>query len=78
MRVLFLLLALGILPGCAMDDSYVWDGYEQEYYVPVDSGCYNATPMAQPAATPAYSPASPVQPAPVQPAGYQTREPPRM
>jgi hypothetical protein len=73
MRVLRVLVVLAFLPGCAMDDPFLWDSYEQEYYVPAETGCQNYAPMPQPAATPAYSPSSPVQPA-----GYQTREPPTM
>jgi hypothetical protein len=61
------LLFLVLLPGCAgMDDYY----YEDEYYVPAVSECGNAAPMAQPALVPAFA-----QP-PVQPVGYQTKEPP--
>jgi len=73
MRSLRILLLLVLFPGCAaMDDYYYPDnlGYEEEYYAPAVTGCPNAAPMAQPATVPAYSPA------PVQPAGYQTREPP--
>jgi hypothetical protein len=65
----YLLLILVLLSGCAgMDDYY----YEDEYYIPAASGCANVAPMVQSAPVPGFT-----QPPQVQPAGYQTKEPPR-
>jgi hypothetical protein len=63
-RILFLLV---LFPGCAATDDYYY--HDEGYYIPAAAGCSDITPTAQPTTVPVYS-------QPVQPAGYQTREPP--
>jgi hypothetical protein len=62
------LLLLVVLPGCAgLDDYYP----EEEYYMPAAGSCQNIVPTSQSTPVPQFT-----QPSAVQPAGYQTREPP--